>query len=916
MYDPSLLINPSIYRNKDAVGQAPAKREQEDALPQIAKQINEKDDFYADSYSGRPSQPVSSGLSGGEDSITFPDGSVGRKVKGKDDVLIIIPQKKEKTFKRAPEGGSGIGANAAIQSEVLPVSDVNIPSPAARGGQFLSQASGQQFPSSNAESGPISADTLPGGYSRQELLGIIKERKLKPFEMQDEQGNKGLFFDPDTPSAKYFNVRGFVPYSEFEKRQIYPSAFKYVGEGEEKEVKEVPPDKEIKPRRAKIGGIVSGDAYEKRVQFVFRDPSNVFKLLNISAREEAQEQQGQRKGERVDAVVKATARLSEGNFNDAAAIGLVTGEDEAKRYRDAAAKVGKKISEKASPKEAAAWRKQAQEELEKLGGGQPSFSKIVQTIASQIVRAGRTADAAGRKIDKAELQQDLKDLRVLVATGQYDPTKVLGGFVQNRKGILNEFGEITGGIFSSVTDGASYRLDNRIKDLQVASNEYTNMIDSISTSKGGTLLDTLEKKIYGTTLRAGIQGVDADVVDLIGKMRAKSGLKGDDFTVKDYIDAVSKVSEAKTAETKAKAAAIGGALGSITTKKEQIKAKGFDGEGRIPTKDILSGDIANFAFDDTNVYYLLPASLREAFKKEPLSGFLKENAFTPSRVKALKQSALNQAIKRDPTIAELTGDEQIAEAKRVLPNFLIDEVQLLTYVQESLRGQLRAVENKFREQQQKVSSEEGIGRVIGRNIGGGEPDPRNKRSQTSRTRLQGSGLYFAQGGNVADTIPAMLTPGEFVMSPEAVQKYGVGYMKSLNRGTVPGFRRGGLIGGRGVAYRANGSSGPESGAGTVISVDPSGLQAVLTEFSASFQEGLDNIIGSFSGLQSSMDNLANVFSQPFQMMHTFSGDMTLAFSIQNGDQLKNSIAEAITPKISEIISGEIDKRLNEFNAGG
>ena len=115
----------------------------------------------------------------------------------------------------------------------------------------------------------------------------------------------------------------------------------------------------------------------------------------------------------------------------------------------------------------------------------------------------------------------------------------------------------------------------------------------------------------------------------------------------------------------------------------------------------------------------------------------------------------------------------------------------------------------------------------------------------------------------------MLTPGEFVMSPEAVQKYGVGYMKSLNRGTVPGFRRGGLIGGRGVAYRANGSSGPESGAGTVISVDPSGLQAVLTEFSASFQEGLDNIIGSFSGLQSSMDNLANVFSQPFQMMHTF-----------------------------------------------
>ena len=51
---------------------------------------------------------------------------------------------------------------------------------------------------------------------------------------------------------------------------------------------------------------------------------------------------------------------------------------------------------------------------------------------------------------------------------------------------------------------------------------------------------------------------------------------------------------------------------------------------------------------------------------------------------------------------------------------------------------------------------------------------------------------FATGGGVsgADTVPAMLTPGEFVMSAGAVRQHGVGAMRALNRGQVPGFNRG------------------------------------------------------------------------------------------------------------------------------
>jgi hypothetical protein len=48
--------------------------------------------------------------------------------------------------------------------------------------------------------------------------------------------------------------------------------------------------------------------------------------------------------------------------------------------------------------------------------------------------------------------------------------------------------------------------------------------------------------------------------------------------------------------------------------------------------------------------------------------------------------------------------------------------------------------------------------------------------------------YFAAGGysRGTDTVPAMLTPGEFVMSKYAVDKYGVENMKSINSGSAIG----------------------------------------------------------------------------------------------------------------------------------
>jgi hypothetical protein len=61
---------------------------------------------------------------------------------------------------------------------------------------------------------------------------------------------------------------------------------------------------------------------------------------------------------------------------------------------------------------------------------------------------------------------------------------------------------------------------------------------------------------------------------------------------------------------------------------------------------------------------------------------------------------------------------------------------------------------------------------------------------------------FARGGST-DTIPAMLTPGEFVMKKDSVSKYGKSFMEKMNKGgVVPGFADGGYVGyyaGGGVA---------------------------------------------------------------------------------------------------------------------
>ena len=78
------------------------------------------------------------------------------------------------------------------------------------------------------------------------------------------------------------------------------------------------------------------------------------------------------------------------------------------------------------------------------------------------------------------------------------------------------------------------------------------------------------------------------------------------------------------------------------------------------------------------------------------------------------------------------------------------------------------------------------------------------------------GNAFASGGSVdgpgtgtSDSIPAMLSNGEYVLNAQAVDRLGVPFLNGLNTGRLRGFASGGLVGSGGVAgYKAErGSNG-------------------------------------------------------------------------------------------------------------
>ena len=115
--------------------------------------------------------------------------------------------------------------------------------------------------------------------------------------------------------------------------------------------------------------------------------------------------------------------------------------------------------------------------------------------------------------------------------------------------------------------------------------------------------------------------------------------------------------------------------------------------------------------------------------------------------------------------------------------------------------------------------------------------PSSSQLMDEMTRQRGFGGMFNKGGMVPgsgpnkDTVPAMLTPGEFVMSRGAVQKYGSDTLAGMNAmgggtnepsiGTIFGFNGGGLVDEKPERPRigaTNGSGSPDEFAKPMIKI--------------------------------------------------------------------------------------------------
>jgi len=79
----------------------------------------------------------------------------------------------------------------------------------------------------------------------------------------------------------------------------------------------------------------------------------------------------------------------------------------------------------------------------------------------------------------------------------------------------------------------------------------------------------------------------------------------------------------------------------------------------------------------------------------------------------------------------------------------------------------------------------------------------------------------ARGGS-----PALVMGGEYIMSPQTTAKYGTGFMAELNRGRMPGYNMGGLVGGQGGA---GGSSVTTNNLNLAINIDKGGKTQVQSE---------------------------------------------------------------------------------------
>ena len=164
--------------------------------------------------------------------------------------------------------------------------------------------------------------------------------------------------------------------------------------------------------------------------------------------------------------------------------------------------------------------------------------------------------------------------------------------------------------------------------------------------------------------------------------------------------------------------------------------------------------------------------------------------------------------------------------------------------------------------------------------------------------------YFAKGGEArgTDTVPAMLTPGEFVMKKSTVQKYGLGFMRSINNSS-PSVRVG-----RGTQYLKDADQVKSGGFGGLSNVfkDLGTFGSLVSSSLSSFESAFLGFSKLSSMLSDTINSIANL-----NITHTLnvSGSLNIpGFSQQAIDDIVNTISH----QIAESTDGKVKQALRNF----
>jgi hypothetical protein len=169
------------------------------------------------------------------------------------------------------------------------------------------------------------------------------------------------------------------------------------------------------------------------------------------------------------------------------------------------------------------------------------------------------------------------------------------------------------------------------------------------------------------------------------------------------------------------------------------------------------------------------------------------------------------------------------------------------------------------------------------------------------------GYQFNSGGGVPgsgsrDTVPAMLTPGEFVMKKSVVQKYGLGFMRAINNSS-PSVRVG-----RGVQHK---HEGDVMGAGSGI--DFSGLSNSISQLGSQVSTSLSAFESAFLGFSKLSSMLSDTINSIANLNITHTINVSGSLSIPGfSQQAINDIVKTISDQIAGSTDGKVKRALSKF----